>query len=123
MVKTAADLEKPTTEERHHMHALYRQGGQDRHRPPHIIYQEVTCSHPGCGQKMQGIDFRLDNYGPAIHDPLVKAWWNDTGFAGRCPNCGGWIHFTIHGKTAIAGQEANALPQLPEAWYANALIL
>ena len=49
---------------------------------------------------MQAIDFQVEKYGPAIHDPLVRAWWADTGFVGRCPNCGGWIHFTIRGKKA-----------------------
>ena len=47
----------------------------------------------------------------------------DAGFAGRCPNCDGWIHFTIHGKKAISAEEAEALPKLPDDWYANALIL
>jgi hypothetical protein len=72
---------------------------------------------------MQAIDFRLGSYAPAVHDPIVRAWWNDTGFAGRCPCCGGWIHFTIRDKRAISAQEAAQLPQLPDDWHAVALIL
>jgi len=72
---------------------------------------------------MQAIDFRLESYGPAVHDPLVRAWWNDTGFAGRCPKCGGWIHFTIREKRAISGHEASQLPQLPDDWHSVALVL
>jgi hypothetical protein len=72
---------------------------------------------------MQAIDFRREFYGPAIHDPLVRAWWDDTGFAGKCPQCGGWVHFTIRGKQAISAEEAQALPQLPDDWHANAVIL
>jgi hypothetical protein len=72
---------------------------------------------------MQAIDFRLEAYGPAIHDPLVRAWWDDTGFAGRCPNCGSWIHFTIRGKRAISAEEAQQLPHLPDDWHETALIL
>jgi hypothetical protein len=72
---------------------------------------------------MQAIDFRREAYGPAVHDPLVRAWWNDTGIAGRCPQCGGWIHFTIRGKRAITPAEAAALPQLPADWHKQAIIL
>jgi hypothetical protein len=72
---------------------------------------------------MQAIDFRLEAYGKAIHDPLVRAWWEDAGFAGRCPRCHGWIHFTIRGKQAISDAEAAGLPQLPEDWHTVATIL
>ena len=105
------------------MHAVYRRGGEERQRPPHIVYVEATCPHPGCGCRLQAIDFRLEAHGPAVHDPLVRAWWNDTGFAGRCPQCGGWIHFTIRAKRAITPEEAAQLPQLSDNWAAEALIL
>jgi hypothetical protein len=71
---------------------------------------------------MQAIAFRLENHGRAVHDPLVRAWWEDTGFAGRCPRCGGWIHFTIRAKRAITPKEAAEHPQLPDDWYARATI-
>ncbi len=112
-----------TSEERDQMHALYRKGGQDRQMAPHIVYPSATCPYAGCLQKMQAIDFRLETYGPAVHDPLVRAWWNDTGFAGRCPQCGGWIHFTIRGKRPISAQEAATLSRLPDDWHAVAFIL
>jgi hypothetical protein len=54
---------------------------------------------------------------------LVRAWWNDTGFAGKCPHCGGWIHFTIRDKRAISAGEADRLPKLPEDWHKTAVIL
>ena len=72
---------------------------------------------------MQAIDFRLEDYGRPVHDPLVRAWWDDTGFAGQCPNCGGWIHFTIRGKRAVSEEEARQLPQLPADWYDRATVL
>ena len=105
------------------MHDVYRQGGLDRNMAPHIVYSEPSCPHVGCGQPMQAIDFRLEDHGRAVHDPLVRAWWNDTGFAGRCPHCGGWIHFTIKAKTAITAEEAAKYPQLPDDWFAKATIL
>jgi hypothetical protein len=90
---------------------------------PHVIYKDVHCPHPGCSQCLQAIDFRLENFGRAVHDALVRAWWNDTGFAGKCPTCGGWIHFTIRGMQAISAAEAAALPCLPDGWHKTAVIL
>ena len=113
----------PTVAERDRMHELYRKGGQQRQIAPHVIYADATCPHGGCGQQLQAIDFRLEAYGPVVHDPLVRAWWNDTGFAGRCPCCGGWIHFTIRDKRPITAAEAGQLPQLPDDWHAGAIIL
>jgi hypothetical protein len=113
----------PSVRELDQMHAVYRKGGEDRHMAPHIIYSSDTCPHPGCPQRMQAIDFRLEAYGPGIHDPLVRAWWNDTGFVGQCPMCRGWIHFTIRNKQAISPEQAEELPHLPDDWHATALIL
>jgi hypothetical protein len=105
------------------MHTLYRQGGQERQMAPHIVYPDATCPHVGCGQHMQAIDFRLEDHGRAIHDPLVRAWWNDTGFVGRCPHCSGWIHFTIRAKRAVTAEEAAQYPQLPDNWHEVATVL
>jgi len=113
----------PAVGEREQMHALYRRGGQERQRAPHIVHQEAACSHDGCGQPMQAIDFRLEDHERAIHDPLACAWWYDMGFAGRCPHCGGWIHSTIRAKRAISVEEAAQYPQLPDNWHTRATIL
>jgi hypothetical protein len=105
------------------MHTLYRKGGEERQMDPHVVYSEAFCPYPGCEQRLQAIDFWLDDHGKGVHDPLVRAWWNDTGFAGRCPHCGGWIHFTIQDKRPIGEEEARQLPQLPDTWAAVATIL
>jgi hypothetical protein len=123
MPETTTQPTAPTREQLERMHAQYRKGGGDRHMAPHVIYADASCPHARCGQKMQAIDFRLEAYGPAVDDPLVRAWWSDTAFAGRCPRCGGWIHFTIRGKRAITAEQAARLPQLPDDWHAVALIL
>jgi hypothetical protein len=72
---------------------------------------------------MQAIDFRLEAYGRAVQDPLVTAWWKDDGFAGRCPACQGWIHFTIRAKRAIDEELARQVPQLPDNWFDEATVL
>jgi hypothetical protein len=123
MAEMSAGAVAPTAEELDQMHALYRQGGQERQMAPHIVYSEGSCPHEDCDQPMQAIDFRLEDYGRAVHDPLVRAWWNDTGFAGRCPRCGGWVHFTIRAKRAITAEEAAQYPQLPDDWHTKATIL
>jgi hypothetical protein len=105
------------------MHSFYREGGGDRLMAPHVIYQDACCPHQGCKQSLHAIDFRLEAFGRGIHDPLVRAWWADTGFAGRCPGCKGWIHFTIRGKQAIEASDAESLPQLPSNWADEAVIL
>jgi hypothetical protein len=123
MADTILSSTTPTPAELEQMHALYRQGGAQRQMAPHIVYADPNCPHAGCGERMQAIDFRLEAFGRAVHDPLVRAWWNDTGFVGRCPHCGGWIHFTIRGKRAISAAEAAQLPQLPDNWSTQATIL
>jgi hypothetical protein len=105
------------------MHILYREGGANRMMAPHVVYREAGCPHPGCSQNLQAIDFRLEAFGRAIHDPLVRAWWDDVGFAGQCPGCGHWIHFTIRGKLAIDEATAKTLPKLPANWAEEAVIL
>jgi hypothetical protein len=105
------------------MHELYRQGGANRAMAPHVVYQDSSCPHEGCRQELQAIDFRLEAFGRSVHDLLVTAWWDDVGFAGRCPGCKKWIHFTIRGKRAIDDTAAKSLPQLPDNWADEAVIL
>ena len=81
---------------------------------PHVIYADASCPYSDCSQHLHAIVFKLEDYGPAIHDPLVRDWWSDLGFAGKCPTCSRWIHFTIQGKLAITSEEAASLPKLPE---------
>src|SRR5262245_59300463 len=123
MAGTPSALNGPTTEELQEMHGLYRRLGGERRMAPHIVYPDAGCPHTNCQQSLQAIDFRLEAHGKSIHDPLVRAWWDDTGFAGRCPSCGGWIHFTIGGKKTIGADEAAELPQLPANWAEVATIL
>jgi len=113
--QSAADIDQ--------MHAIYRGQGAQRAMAPHVVYSDSKCPHDNCSRHLQAIDFRLEAFGRAVHDPLVKAWWDDTGFAGRCPGCGGWIHFTIRGKRAIDDATAQSLPRLPVNWADEALIL
>jgi hypothetical protein len=123
MAEVSVGTAASRSEQLDQMHALYRQGGQERQTVPHIVYPQGSCPHEDCDQPMQAIGFRLKDHGRAIHDPLVRAWWDDTGFAGRCPRCGGWIQFTIRAQRAITEKETAGYPQLPDDWHAKATIV
>lgn len=86
---------------------------------PHVHYDNPQCPHAGCNHKMEWIDFRLELHGDPerIYKPLVRAWWEGPGFAGRCPGCGQWIRFTTLQMDAIQENDAVQGLQLPENWY------
>jgi len=86
MSQTTIKRPVPTPKQLEHMHALYRKGGGDRLMALHILYSDPACPHAGCGLRLQAIDFRLETYGRAVHDPLVRAWWNDPVLRGAAPN-------------------------------------
>ena len=53
-----------TASDRERMHDLYRQGGEERHMAPHVVYPDASCPHEGCDQMLQAIDFRPEDHGP-----------------------------------------------------------
>ena len=102
------------------MDRFYREGGLRQMASPHVHYHDATCPHPGCGHKMEWIDFQLELCGDleGIYKPLVRAWWEGKGFAGRCPTCQGWIHFTTLGMNRL--DEKQSIARLPDNWHAAA---
>lgn len=98
---------------------FYRAGGLRRMAPPHVHYPDLMCPHPGCGHKMKWIDFQLEYHGDPqrIYKPLVTAWWDGTGFVGRCPRCPGWLHFTTLRTEPASDQQVHNLPRLPDNWH------
>lgn len=63
MADTLTPLKPVAAEEQQQMHALYRRGGEERQMAPHIVYSNPGCPHPGCAQRLQAIDFRLEAFG------------------------------------------------------------
>src|SRR6516164_4147832 len=98
---------------------FYREGGLRNMASPHAHYHDANCPHAGCTHKMEWIDFQLELFGDpeGVYKPLVRAWWDGTGFAGRCPQCGGWIRFTTLKMEAITDDAAAGLPRLPDNWH------
>jgi hypothetical protein len=101
------------------MDCVYRAGGLKNMASPHIHYEEPHYPHSGCNHKMEWIDFRLELVGDRqrFYNPLVRAWWEGTGFVGRCPACHEYVHFTTLGMRAVTDEVARGLPQLPENWH------
>ena len=87
---------------------------------PHVRYQEPTCPYDGCPRVMEWIDFRLEVYEDQVERPLMIAWWAGVGFAGRCPTCGRWIHFSPVAMLAVSDEEVGRLPQMPPDWHTQA---
>ena len=89
---------------------------------PDIHYNNPTCPHQGCTQRLEWIDFQLELFGDLqrIYNPLVRAWWEGKGFVGQCPTCGGWIRFTTLAMEALCDTEAARYLTLPENWHAVA---
>lgn len=101
------------------MDRFYREGGLRQMASPHIHYHEPACPHPGCPQRMEWIDFQLELFGDleGVYNPLVRSWWEGKGFVGRCPTCGGWVHFTTLGMEAVTDEQAAGLVKLPDNWH------
>ena len=114
-------MSKPSTLPRAEVERLdqfYREGGLRVMASPHVHYDDPACPHPGCVQKTEWIDFKLElhNDPEGVYKPLVRSWWEGTGFVGRCPSCGGWVRFTTLGMAALDDDEARTGPQLPANW-------
>lgn len=84
---------------------------------PHVHYAESNCPHPGCPQRLDWIDFRLEFHEDDVEKPLMRAWHGGNGFAARCPTCQRWIQFTQARMWAISEDQAAQMPQLPGDWH------
>jgi hypothetical protein len=114
----------PTASEIEELDRFYREGGLHAIASPQVHYDDPQCPHPGCGHAMEWIDFKLElhNDPEGVYKPLVRSWWQGSGFAGRCPGCQGWIRFTTLRKEAIEDPDTACLPRLPDGWHTVAQI-
>jgi hypothetical protein len=110
------------TPELEELDQFYRQGGLLHLASATGHYHDAACPHAGCDQKMEWIDFQLEIFGEpeTIYKPLVRSWWEGTGFAGRCPACGGWIRFTTLRVEPLTDTQIDRYPKLPDNWHAVA---
>jgi hypothetical protein len=109
----------PSPAELETLDRFYREGGLRAMASPHVHYDDPACPHPGCENRMEWIDFKLELHGDpeGIYKPLVRSWWEGRGFVGRCPSCQNWVRFTTLKMEAVDEVHATQYPQLPENWH------
>ncbi|HEV3258582.1 MAG TPA: hypothetical protein VG013_17030 [Gemmataceae bacterium] len=106
--------------------AEYRAQGLKHRTMPHIVYHDpnILCPWPGCGYRIAGIDFQLEQLNdPARYAQLLAAWWQGPGLAGRCPGCGRYVLFGMSGKQAVHDPAAAGLAILPDDWCQNGYLI
>jgi hypothetical protein len=103
----------------------YRRMGFDRKAMPHIIYHSPwdLCPWPGCGFKIAGIDFQLENADAASYSKQLAAWWQGAGLVGRCPGCRQYVLFGFNDKRCVSDPQTAGLVVLPDGWFQKAYIL
>jgi hypothetical protein len=93
---------------------------------PHAVYRGdfILCPWPGCGLRMELIDFQLELGDPVFYALVVGNWGtqNDYGLVGRCPGCGQFVRYGLVGKTVVDDPAKTGLPILPDDWHRNAYI-
>jgi hypothetical protein len=97
----------------------YRCGGFARKAPAQVVYhpEDQPCPWPGCGLRIAGIRFRLEDMGgPPLVDQWLSAFWNGPGLVGRCPACKRYVLFDILGKQAVPEPLPLEYVVLPDAW-------
>jgi hypothetical protein len=107
-----------STAELESLDRIYREGGLRVMASPRVHYDDPTCPHPGCPHQMEWIDFKLELHGDpdGVYKPLVRAWWEGSGFVGRCPACQESIRFTTLKLEAVDDELADQYPHLPDNW-------
>jgi hypothetical protein len=94
---------------------------------PHAGYlgQSLFCPWPGCGYRIELIDFQLELKGnPTFYAQVMLEWGRrpDYGLVGRCPGCRQYVRFGATDKQPIPDPNATGLPVLPDDWHLNAFL-
>jgi hypothetical protein len=94
---------------------------------PHVVYLGllIGCPWPGCGCRIEMIDFRLEAVGdPALYARVMTDWGRSPGYGlvGRCPGCGQYVLYGLTDKQPVSDPTATSLPVLPDDWHLNAYI-
>lgn len=98
--------------------------GFERGLPAQVVYQDphVVCPWPGCGYRINAIQFHLEKW-PQLENRLLKAWWQGPGLAGRCPKCNLYVLFSVTAKSVIDDLTDFSSANLPDDWHKNAHVV
>lgn len=117
---TAEDPRAVPPEEVERRIAEYRRIGLQRRIPAQVVYPgaQALCPWPGCGLRIVGIVFQLDQMGdPAQASRWLASWWNGPGLVGRCPGCGQYVLFDVTEKRRVEDPADWGAALLPENWH------
>jgi hypothetical protein len=94
---------------------------------PHVVYlaASLLCPWPGCGYRIELIDFQLEKLNDASLYARVMTSWGvqaDFGLVARCPGCQGFVLFGSTSKQRVDDPAATGLPVLPDDWHQTAYI-
>jgi hypothetical protein len=94
---------------------------------PHVVYLAASlfCPWPGCGYRIELIDFQLEKMNdPALYARVMAAWGThpDFGLVARCPGCQRHVLFGVTGKQPIADPASTSFPVLPDDWHQTAYL-
>jgi hypothetical protein len=104
----------------------YRRIGLERQLPAQVVYHppEQPCPWPGCGLRIAGIHFQLENVeDEALRKQWLTAWWQGPGLVGCCPGCGRHVLFGLLSKQAVSDPSTMGPAVLPDDWHQKAHIV
>jgi hypothetical protein len=104
--------------------AEFRDLGWKRAMPAQVIYQDpyIVCPWPGCGLRMNAIQFHLEKW-PDLEKSLLQSWWQGPGLAGRCPKCERYVLFGLTAKATVSEPTTLGSALLPNDWQGKAYIV
>lgn len=88
---------------------------------PYAVYcgDTILCPWPGCGFRIELIDFQLETINDPTFYALVMSHWghqSDYGLIGRCPDCRQFVRYGLTEKNIVADPAQTILPILPDDW-------
>jgi hypothetical protein len=92
-----------------------------------VVYlaASLLCPWPGCGYRIELIDFQLEKMVDSTLYARVMSFWGidpEFGLIGRCPGCGEFVLFGIAAKRCVQDPAGTGLPVLPDDWHQRAYI-
>ncbi len=94
---------------------------------PHAAYRNanVWCPWPGCGYRIELIDFQLELGGnPPFYSQVMINWGlPGYGLIGQCPGCRQYVLFRPSDKQPFDNPNMSTLPLLPDDWPQHAFVV
>jgi hypothetical protein len=95
---------------------------------PHVSYllAFTGCPWPGCGFRIQFVDFKVELLGDqSLYKKVMFSWgWQpEFGVIARCPGCRNHVWFGVREKRCVTDPTGSEFPVLPDDWHVTADIV